>query len=204
MSPMTYEAHSPLSRSTFGVLSVTSAAALALSACAPEEDFPADDDAGQTEESPSPDSEENDDAQDAEDTDDTDDDHPVYQAIEAVLDEYPGGVITEFEETSDDDGHVEVRVYDGTTEWELEVDSESFEITNTEDDGIDGDDEEKAQGVEIDITEALQTAEEESGGQPHKGELDTEDGTVVWEFEMGNDVDVYVDVATGDVVKVDE
>ena len=131
-------------------------------------------------------------------------DHPVYQAIETVLNEYPDGVITEFEDNTDDGGYVEVFVYDGSTEWELEVDSETFDIIDTEDDGIDADDEEEAQAVEIDIADALQTAEEESGGQPHEGELDTEDGTVVWEFEMDNDVEVYVDVATGDVVKVDD
>ncbi|WP_158583068.1 PepSY domain-containing protein [Nesterenkonia natronophila] len=204
---MTNESHSPLSRSTFSVLSATAAAALALSACAPEEDFPEDEDAAQTEESPSPNSEENDDVQDEDATDDagaTDDDHSTYRAIQTTLDEYPDGIITEFEDSSHDGGHVKVHVYDGSTEWDLKVDSESFEIVHTEDHGIHHDDEEKAQGVEIDIAEALETAEEESGGQPHEGELDTEDGIVVWDFEMDNDVEVYVDVATGEVVKVDE
>ena len=233
MRSMTDQARSPLHRSSFGILSATAAAALAFTACAPEEELPTDDDQAQTENqteeqteeqteaSPSPDAEENDDAADDETPDDdaadgveeTDDDdadagtegeeHVVYQAIQAALEEYPDGVITKFEDESDDDGYVELSVYDGTTEWELEVDAESFEITKTEDDGIDGDDEQKAQAVEIDIAEALQTAEQESGGQPHEGELDTEDGVVVWELEMDNDVEVYVDVATGDVVKVD-
>ena len=118
-----------------------------------------------------------------------------------MLEEYPGGVITEFE---DEGGYIEVFVYDGSTEWELEVDSETFEIIDTEDDGIDSDDEAEAQAVEIDIAEALQTAEAESGGEPKDAELDTEDGTVVWEFEMTNDVEVYVDVSNGEVVKVDQ
>lgn len=56
----------------------------------------------------------------------------------------------------------------------------------------------------IEISEALETAEDESDGEPQDGELDTEDDTVVWEFEMTNDVEVYVDVTNGDVVKVDE
>ncbi|NLS10971.1 hypothetical protein HGQ17_13395 [Nesterenkonia sp. MY13] len=130
-------------------------------------------------------------------------DHPVYQALEAALAEYPDGVITEFEDNTNDGGYVEVFVYDGSTEWELEVDSETLEIIDTEDDGIDSDDEQEAQAVEIDIAEALQTAEEESGAEPKDGELNTEGGTVVWEFEMTNDVEVYVDVATGEVVKTD-
>ncbi len=220
---------------------MTAAAALALSACAPEDDSPAADDTAQVEDSPSPETEEAETDTDTEtdqtdeatdegtETDDATDerteetetdeatdeptedagtdasgDHPVYQAIDAALAEYPDGVITEFEDNTDDDGYVEVYVYDGSTEWELEVDSETFEIIDTEDDGIDADDEQEAQAVEIDITEALQTAEDESGGQPHEGELDTENGTVVWEFEMDNDVDVDVDVATGDVVTVDD
>ncbi|WP_191089997.1 PepSY domain-containing protein [Nesterenkonia ebinurensis] len=217
---------SPLRRSTFGILSVTAAAALALAACAPDEELPNDGEEitpGQEEDSPE--AEQTDDAADetaeepAEDT--TDDqtaedepteedaeqpeaggDHQVYQAIETVLAEYPDGVITEFEDNTAEDGYVEVFVYDGTTEWELEVDSETFDIIDTEDDGIDDDDEQMAQAVEIEIAEALQTAEAESGGEPKDGELDTEDGTVVWEFEMTNDVEVYVDVATGEVVRV--
>ena len=130
--------------------------------------------------------------------------HPVYQAVEAALAEYDGGVITEFEDNTNDDGYVEVFVYDGETEWELEVDSESFEIIDTEDDGIDADDREEAEAVEIEISEAIQTAESEGGAEPTDGELDTEDGTVVWQIELTNDMEVYVDVTNGDVVKVDE
>ncbi|MGO1193457.1 MAG: PepSY domain-containing protein [Nesterenkonia sp.] len=131
-------------------------------------------------------------------------DHPVYQAVEAALAEYDGGVITQFEDNTDDDGYVEVYVYDGETEQELEVDSESFEIINTEEDDIDGDDREEAEAVEIEISEAIQTAESEGGAEPTDGELDTEDGTVVWQIELDNDTEVYVDVTNGDVVTVDQ
>lgn len=131
-------------------------------------------------------------------------DHPVYQAIEAALAEYEGGVITEFEDNTNDDGYVEVYVYDGDTEWELDIDSASFEIINTEDNGIDDDDRQEAEAVEIEISEAVQTAESEGGAEPTDGELDTEDGTVVWQIELSNDTEVYVDVTNGDVVKVDQ
>lgn len=200
---------SPLHRSALGVLSVTAAAALALAACAPDEDMPEggeDITPGQNEDSPEPEFEDTEDdaaePEDDTDTPETGGDHPVYQAIETVLAEYPDGVITEFEDNTGEDGYVEVFVYDGSTEWELEVDSQTFEIIDTEDDGIDADDEEKAQAVQTDITEALQTAESESDGEPKDGELDTEDGTVVWEFEMANGVEVYVDVTTGEVIKI--
>ncbi|MVT26180.1 hypothetical protein GNZ21_07385 [Nesterenkonia alkaliphila] len=205
---------SPLHRSAFGILSVTAAAAMTLAACAPDDEMPEDGEdvtPGQNEDSPEPEfepteeetEEATDDAGTGDDTDtpEAGGDHPVYQAIEAALAEYPDGVITEFEDNTDEDGYVEVFVYDGSTEWELEVDSETFEIIDTEDDGIDADDEENAQAVQIDIAEALQTAESESGGEPKDGELDTEDGTVVWEFEMTNDAEVYVDVTTGEVVR---
>lgn len=131
-------------------------------------------------------------------------DHPVYQAVEAALAEYDGGVITHFEDNTDDDGYVEVDVYDGETEWELEIDSESFEIIDTEEDGIDGDDREEAEAVEIEISEAIQSAESEGGAEPDEGELDTEDGTVVWQIELDNDTEVDIDVTNGEVVNVDQ
>ncbi|MDR5711634.1 PepSY domain-containing protein [Nesterenkonia flava] len=224
-------------RTAPALLSVTAAAALALSACAPENttdqdqndqandtdaqtetgtdttptDDAAEDTPGAADETPADD--QTDEATTDEPTDEATDDatddpqaggeHHVYQAIEAALEEYPDGVITEFQDNTDDDGYVEIFVYDGETEWELEVDSESFQIIDTEDDGIDDDDREKAEAVEIEIAEAIQTAEDEAGAEPYQGELDTEDGTVVWEIELTNGTEVYVDVATGDVVKVD-
>ena len=216
-------------RNHLTVLSVAAAAALGLSACAPEDvEDTTTEDGGEAqeveqqdtgEESPDSlgDSADEDDATEADATtdeetaaeDDTTDaesggDHPVYQAIDAALAEYEGGVITEFEDNTDDDGYVEVFVYDGETEWELEVDSESFEIIDTEDDGIDDDDRQEAEAVEIEISEAIQTAESEAGAEPTDGELDTEDGTVVWEIELDNDTEVYVDVTNGDVVTVDQ
>lgn len=33
--------------------------------------------------------------------------------------------------------------------------------------------------------------------------LDTEDGTVVWEIELTNDIEVSVDVTTGEVITTD-
>ncbi len=125
---------------------------------------------------------------------------PLYDAVGAVLEEYPEGVITELDT---DDSYYEIFVYDGETEWELEVDRESFEIIDTEDDGIDDDDREKAEAVEIDIIEALTTAAEEGGAEVEQAELDTEDGAVVWEIELTNGSEVYVNVSSGEVVKVD-
>ena len=202
-----------LSSNPLGILSVTAAAALALAACAPNDtEQTTDDGAAEVQGSPTPEESPTDAATENTATDEaTDDaaagatgDHPVYQAIDAALAEYPDGVVTEFEDNTDDDGYVEVFVYDGKTEWELEIDSQSFEIIHSEDDGIDGDDRDEAEAVEIEIAEAIQTAESEGGAEPYQGELNTEDGTVVWEIELTNGAEIYVDVATGDVVRTSD
>lgn len=204
------------------LLSVAAAGVLALSACGP-------DDALDTEGSGEPDSPVTVGTEDQEETAETGQDEspaqdggepgaedsaaedsaaegadrleePLYDAVGAVLEEYPDGVITELDT---DDSYYEIFVYDGETEWELEVDRESFEIIDTEDDGIDDDDREKAEAVEIDIIEALTTAAEEGGAEVEQAELDTEDGAVVWEIELTNGSEVHVDVSSGEVVKVD-
>lgn len=208
--------------STTVLLSVAAAGVLALSACGP-------DDALDTEGSGEPDSPVTVGTEDQEETAETGQDEspaqdggepgaedsaaedsaaegadrleePLYDAVGAVLEEYPDGVITELDT---DDSYYEIFVYDGETEWELEVDRESFEIIDTEDDGIDDDDREKAEAVEIDIIEALTTAAEEGGAEVEQAELDTEDGAVVWEIELTNGSEVYVNVSSGEVVKVD-
>lgn len=203
------------STSYLGLLSVTAAAAFTLSACAPEDAV--QDEGGQAEDvqdSPTPNVEDspttNDSTEDtdvsAEETTDasgepgTEGDHPVYQAVETVLNEYPGGIITEFD---DEGSYIEIFVYDGTTEWELDVDSSTFEIIDTEDDGIDDSDRQEAEAVGIEFADALRTAENEGTGDLDSGELDTEDGTVVYQIELTNDVEVYVDVISGEVVRVD-
>lgn len=194
----------------FALLSAAAAGTLALTACGPDDT----DDGSEpgspvtvgTENDSQTDDQDDDAQQDAPEQDATEGedgespDEPLFQAIDAALAEHPDGVVTELDT---DDDYYEIFVYDGQTEWELEVDRESFELIDTEDDGIDSDDQEKAEAVEIDIVEALTTASEEGGAEVEQAELDTEDGTVVWEIELSNDVEVYVDVVTGEVVKTD-
>lgn len=214
-------------KAPFALLSVAAVGALALTACGPDDaldtegngepdspvtvgtengdqaddqDDVAQEDAAQDDQQDDADDQAAHDGAAAEDEDGETPDEPLFQAIEAALDEYPDGVVTELDT---DDEYFEIFVYDGQTEWELEVDRESFEIIDTEDDGIDSDDQEKAEAVEIDIIEALTTAAEEGGAEVEQAELDTEDGTAVWEIELANDVEVYVDVATGEVLKTD-
>lgn len=210
-------------RSTLSILSVTAAAVLALAACSPDEPLTSEDDTDQVEDTPTPETEDETDNEDTTDTetpeqepteDETTDEaespeasgeHPVYQAIEAATAEYPDGVITDFDDESHENGYIEITVIDGDTEWELHIDTENdFAIDNTQEEPADADDVAEAEAVEVDIIEALQTAEDEADAEPYEGSLDTEAGTVVWEFEMSNNLDVYVDVATGEVVGTDQ
>ncbi|WP_022872373.1 PepSY domain-containing protein [Nesterenkonia alba] len=207
---------------TAGLISVATAAALALAACGSDDTTedttePAPQDTTEApepteaEEEESPGVAEPDETEDAEATDQTPDaeeatsdqqagDQPVYQALATVQEEYPDGVIIDFDTEGN---HIEFSVFDGNTEWEVDVDAETFEIIDTRQEGLDADDEQEALAVETDFGEALATAEAEGGAEPQEGDLDTEDGVVVWQIELSNDTEVSVDVATGEVVRVD-
>lgn len=202
------------------VLSVTAAAALALSACGPDDELDGQDapqdvtvdpdedqeDADETEAEGQDDAEAGQDQEAETETEGQDDasgaeDEALYDAVAAVLQEYPDGVFTEYD---DEGSYYEFFVYDGETEWELEVDAESFEIIDVEDDGIDDEDRQEAEAVEIEFEDALRTAAEEGGAVATEADLDTEDGMVVYEIELANDSEVSIDVATGDVVSTND
>lgn len=210
----------PARRTSLTMISVAAAAALALAACAPDDtaEEPAEDQADdqavdETEDTATEDSEteapeEDETTEEASPTEEeteeggddagTSDEHPVFGAIDAAEQEYPDGVVTEFDHEG---SYVEVYVVEGDTEWELDIDAETLEVISTDQDSVDSDDRQEVEAIGIDITEALQTAVDESGAQPHDAELDSEGGTVVWEFEMDNGSEVYVDVATGEVTR---
>ncbi|GAB3842308.1 PepSY domain-containing protein [Nesterenkonia populi] len=128
----------------------------------------------------------------------------VRAVAEFLAEEYPDGEIGEIE---DEGGYFEVEIFDlgSGTEYEFDIDPETFEMWDYDEETLDSDDQQKAEAVEISFLDALDTAEGEAGEDPtfDEAELDTEDGVVVWEIEFVNDVEVYVDVASGDVVKVD-
>lgn len=219
-----------IKNTTFGILSVAAATTLALAACTPDEENgdTADDqnnevqedtngaddtaefeddaaDDAETDAADEPTEEETDDAaaEDdaaADDADQAGGEGAAYEAAEAVAEEYPEAVISQFEVESDE---IEVDIFDleGDVEVELRLDPETYEITSEEEDELDSDDRQKAEAVEIDFIEALQTAEQEGGAEPEDADLDDENGTVVWEIQLVDGTDVYIDVATGDVVE---
>ncbi|MBO0595045.1 PepSY domain-containing protein [Nesterenkonia sp. E16_7] len=132
---------------------------------------------------------------------DAEGDDPLYQAVDAVKQEYPEAVVLDFDTES---SYYEFTILDGGSEWELDVDRESFEISNTQEDDLDSDDQRNADAVEIEFADALRTAAEEGGGTPEQAELDDENGAVTWEIELDNGTEVYVDVATGEVANGDD
>lgn len=125
------------------------------------------------------------------------DEDAIYQAVDAVEQEYPDAVVLDLDTES---SYYEFTIFDSGSEWELDVDRESFEISNTEEDDVDSDDQRNAEAVEIEFADALRTAAEEADGTPEQAELDDENGTVTWEIELDNGSEVHVDVASGEVV----
>lgn len=135
------------------------------------------------------------------DDSDAEGDDPLHQAVDAVEQEYPDAVVLDFDTEA---SYYEFTILDGDSEWELDVDRESFEISNTQEDDVDSDDQRNADAVEIEFADALRTAAEEGGGTPEQADLDDENGSVTWEIELDNDTEVYVDVATGEVANGDD
>lgn len=80
-------------------------------------------------------------------------------------------------------------------------------ISQEEEGGLDSDDGEKLAQVRVPLDEGLATALETVNGTVDEAQLETEDGTTVWEVEIdepdGNSVDVFVNVEDGSVLKID-
>jgi uncharacterized membrane protein YkoI len=108
---------------------------------------------------------------------------------------------------------------DSPASWEITVAADDREhqvyvsqdgedvISQEEEGGLDSDDGEKLAQVQVPLDEGLATALETVNGTVDEAQLETEDGTTVWEVEIdepdGNSVDVFVNVEDGSVLKID-
>ena len=108
---------------------------------------------------------------------------------------------------------------DSPASWEITVAADDREhqvyvsqdgedvISQEEEGGLDSDDGEKLAQVRVPLDEGLATALETVNGTVDEAQLETEDGTTVWEVEIdepdGNSVDVFVNVEDGSVLKID-
>lgn len=200
-------------KSTSAITSAALISALSLSACAADDSDDNDDDpqptatvtetveaepteetTDETTDSPAEETEPTDDTTESAEENNGDE---VYEALDAVIEEYPDAVVLDFETES---SYYEFTIFEDGSEWELDVDRDNYEISNTRESNIDSDDQRNAEAVEIELTEALRTASEEGDGAPEQADLDDDNGTVTWEIELDNGQEVYVDATTGDVV----
>ncbi|WP_188550990.1 PepSY domain-containing protein [Sediminivirga luteola] len=124
-------------------------------------------------------------------------------AAVAAAEEETGG--TAFEIDSDD-GAWEVHVAVGDDEIEVRVDSTGQEVLGTErEGGLDSDDREGLEAAQISLSEAVIIAINESGASGPLDDVDLtrEDGRHAWDVNF-DDLEVYVDVTDGSIIKIDD
>ena len=131
----------------------------------------------------------------------------VAGAIVAAQESVTGGQVFEIDRKDAGDGW-EVKLAVEDREQEVEVSADGQEVTPQEsDDELDQQDRENLAQVQIPLEDAVRTALEEVDGTVDGAQLDTEDGTTVWEVDIDDDqgtsVDVYINVDNGSVLKVD-
>lgn len=136
------------------------------------------------------------------------DDLDVLWAAISTAEEDAGGTAYEVDD-QDDDGTWEIDVAVGDRSIEVTVTSDGAEVVGTDDDDdLDDDDRRALDAATITIQDAITTALNEVPGTFDDAELDEEDGSFHWEISIDatdgdDDVEVYVDVESGDVVRVD-
>ncbi|MFF0945220.1 PepSY domain-containing protein [Kocuria sp. CPCC 205300] len=131
----------------------------------------------------------------------------VAGAVVAAEEAVTGGQAFEIDR-KDGEGGWEVKLAVGDREKEVDVSEDGSEVTPQDgDDQLDQEDRELIAQVQVSLEEAVRTALNEVDGTLDGAQLDTEDGTTVWEVDIddteGTSVDVYVNVDNGSVVKVD-
>ncbi|WP_432560237.1 PepSY domain-containing protein [Granulicoccus sp. GXG6511] len=129
----------------------------------------------------------------------------ALQAIATAADA-AGGTPYEIDD-SDDDGSWEVDVMVGERSHEVKVSADGQNVVEQEEDDSDGDDRERLGQAGLSMAQAIEAALREVPGTLDDVELDEEDGAPVWEVTIDtpdqDDIEVYIDVRDGNVVKVD-
>lgn len=129
-------------------------------------------------------------------------DHAGVLAAVDLAESETGGVA--FELDDDDDGTWEIQVADGEDELEVLVSADGAEMLGIEPDGrLDDEDRQALDAATITLTEAIEIAAEHAAGQVDAVDLDEEDGVFTWEVDFTDDVEVYLNVENGEVLKVE-
>lgn len=127
------------------------------------------------------------------------------EAVIAAAEDEAGGTAYEIDDQDDDESwEVDVAVDDRSVEVTVGPDGQ---VVRTEEDDLDEDDRDALAAATITIVDAAGTALGEVEGTLDDIELDEDNGTFAWEVTIDtvdqDDVEVYVDVATGEVLRVE-
>lgn len=126
----------------------------------------------------------------------------VAQAI-ALAESETGGTAYEIDDEDNDTAwEIDVLLPDGTAK-EVKVNREGTEVLKVEDEST-----EHTQLPSTTLMDAIRAALDHTPGVLDDAELDDEDGQIVWKVEVdktdsGDDVDLYLDVETLEVIKTD-
>lgn len=134
-------------------------------------------------------------------------DDTAWRSAIATAEEHAGGTAYELDD-QDDNGTWEIDVAVGDRSVEVTVSADGTSVVETEDDDdLDDDDRQALSVATITLEDAILTALAEVPGQLDDAELDDDNGTFAWEITIDvdndDDVEVYIDVVTGEVLRVE-
>lgn len=129
----------------------------------------------------------------------------ALQALATAADA-AGGTPYEIDD-SDDDQVWEVDVMVGNRSHEVKVSRDGQNVQGQEEDDADADDVRRLQGASLSLGQAIERALSEAPGRLDDAELDDDNDLAVWKVTIDtpdqDDVEVLINVADGQVVRVD-
>lgn len=132
----------------------------------------------------------------------TDGEHDGLFAAINLAESETGG--TAFEVDDADGGNWEIHIADGDDELEVLVTADGTEVLDVDREGsLDSEDRDGLAAATLTISEAIEIAAEHGTGRIDDVDLDSEGGAFAWEVTFSDDTEVYIDVATGEVLRVE-
>lgn len=124
-----------------------------------------------------------------------------FVAVATAEAEVPGSKAVELD--LNDDGTWQVEVILGERKHEFEISADGTQIVEREESDADSDDVYRLVQVKVELIEAVRIAMARYAGEFDEIDLTSEDGVIVWEISLDDpdDVEVYVDVASGEIVE---
>lgn len=119
-----------------------------------------------------------------------------------------GGKVVDLDWDDDKSGW-EVEVYEGGKVHELKIAADGSKIIERDDvENADADDRRQYDAIKTDIRKAIETALKDTPGSLDDVSVVEEQGQIMWNVEIypeggGSDVDIYIDVMSGKILKRD-